>query len=318
MPAYNAAAYLADAVASVQGQTFTDWELLILDDASSDETAEIAKVLAATDVRIRYHRLGEPLRKPASVRNAGLAMAKGQYVAFLDADDLYLPNTLALFKAHFEKNPSHRAVYGQYVEMDAAGNITADGYVCYPILPTWKSILTTKTHHQLQALALEKSLMLELGGFDERILFGEDWAFYLLLFQWLQSNLGMIKEPVFRYRLYANSISRDAKRSREVMLGMEDLCRWTANEAGVPPSERRFVSRFIAANYAYFFKIRCQQGQWDILAEAALRSFFNLNLTTFDWLRCLWSVVKLKFFPALCKVDVSVGLEPLQAAPATT
>ncbi len=85
-PAYNAATVLARAVASVQAQTLTDWEMIIVDDGSDDATAEIAHELAANEPRLRVfrHETGQGV---AAARNTALAAAQGRYIAFLDADD---------------------------------------------------------------------------------------------------------------------------------------------------------------------------------------------------------------------------------------
>ena len=87
VPAYNAEKYLKNCVESVRNQTFQDWELLIVDDGSKDRTREIAMECAAGDDRVRV------LRKKnggvSSARNLGLREAKGEYIAFLDADDRY-------------------------------------------------------------------------------------------------------------------------------------------------------------------------------------------------------------------------------------
>lgn len=91
--AYNAEAFIAETVASVQAQSLADWEMLVADDASGDRTAEIVAGLAATDPRIRLIRLAQN-GGVARARNAALAAAKGRYVAFLDSDDLWLPGKL--------------------------------------------------------------------------------------------------------------------------------------------------------------------------------------------------------------------------------
>jgi len=93
VPAYGAAAYLPDAIGSVQCQSLADWELLIVDDASPDETAAVAAQAAAGDGRIRLLRQ-DGTQGPAAARNLGLAAARGRYLAFLDADDLWLPTKL--------------------------------------------------------------------------------------------------------------------------------------------------------------------------------------------------------------------------------
>ena len=93
MPAYNAAAVLGRAVASVQAQTLADWELLIADDGSGDGTGGLARAEAARDPRIRVLPLPEN-RGAAAARNHALAHARGRYIAFLDADDSWLAQKL--------------------------------------------------------------------------------------------------------------------------------------------------------------------------------------------------------------------------------
>ncbi len=93
MPAYNCQAFLKESVSSVIEQTYPGWELLIVNDASTDDTLPIARRLAATDSRIRVISL-EKNGGVANARNVGVAAANGRYVAFLDSDDLWLPEKL--------------------------------------------------------------------------------------------------------------------------------------------------------------------------------------------------------------------------------
>jgi len=93
MPAWRAGALLAEAVASVQAQTVTDWELLIIDDASDDDTPQVAAGLAAEDARISV-LTQQRNDGAAEARNRGTLAATGRYIAFLDADDIWLPQKL--------------------------------------------------------------------------------------------------------------------------------------------------------------------------------------------------------------------------------
>lgn len=94
MPAYNAARHIAASIASVQAQTFNEWELIVIDDGSMDETACIVKDFAAGDKRIKL--ISQANGGQGAARNAGLVNARAEFVAFLDADDLWLPNKLEL------------------------------------------------------------------------------------------------------------------------------------------------------------------------------------------------------------------------------
>ena len=94
VPVYNAALYLEETVRAVQRQTFENWELLLVDDRSADESGEIMRRLAAQDGRIRPLLQEEGKKGAAAARNLGTARAQGQYLAFLDADDLWRKDKL--------------------------------------------------------------------------------------------------------------------------------------------------------------------------------------------------------------------------------
>jgi teichuronic acid biosynthesis glycosyltransferase TuaG len=97
-PAYNAEAYVAETIESVMAQTFPNWEMVIVDDGSTDSTVEIIEKYRARDGRIRLFRLPRKEKSeaggPARARTHALQQARGRYIAFLDSDDLWLPNKL--------------------------------------------------------------------------------------------------------------------------------------------------------------------------------------------------------------------------------
>ena len=101
MPAYNSARFIGEAINSVLAQTYTNWELLIVDDCSKDSTAEI--VAAFSDPRIHYQRNVNNMGA-AETRNQALKRAQGRYIAFLDSDDLWEPEKLEKQIAFMEKN----------------------------------------------------------------------------------------------------------------------------------------------------------------------------------------------------------------------
>jgi teichuronic acid biosynthesis glycosyltransferase TuaG len=94
MPAYNAEKFIEESINSVIGQTFTNWELVIIDDGSIDNTADIVKRHAINDHRIKYFY--QENGRQGKARNAGLKNSKGAFIAFLDADDLWLPDKLTI------------------------------------------------------------------------------------------------------------------------------------------------------------------------------------------------------------------------------
>jgi teichuronic acid biosynthesis glycosyltransferase TuaG len=94
VPSYNAAATLGDTIASVLAQTFTDFEVIVVDDCSTDSTLEVVRAIAERDSRVRTVRLPRNKGGPAGPRNEGVRQARGRWIAFLDADDIWHPKKL--------------------------------------------------------------------------------------------------------------------------------------------------------------------------------------------------------------------------------
>ncbi len=117
-PSYNTAGYIADTIRSVQAQTYTNWELIIVDDCSGDDTDGVVRPFLA-DARICYLK-NEKNSGAALSRNRGLQQAKGRWVAFLDSDDLWHPEKLERQVAFMEKNDCQFSCTG-YEEIDEAG-----------------------------------------------------------------------------------------------------------------------------------------------------------------------------------------------------
>lgn len=117
MPSYNTASYIAETVQSVLAQTYQNWELIIVDDCSTDDTDEVIKPFLA-DGRIRYFK-NEKNSGAAVSRNRALREAKGKWIAFLDSDDLWLPEKLEKQIAFMEENGYHFS-YTDYMEIDEA------------------------------------------------------------------------------------------------------------------------------------------------------------------------------------------------------
>ena len=120
MPSYNTASYIKESIQSVLNQTYTNWELIIVDDCSTDETDEVLNTII--DSRIKYFKNKENSGAAIS-RNKALREARGQWVAFLDSDDLWMPNKLEK-QINFMKKNGYTFSYTNYEEIDENGNRT--------------------------------------------------------------------------------------------------------------------------------------------------------------------------------------------------
>jgi len=129
MPAYNAERYIADSIRSVLTQTYSDWELVVVDDGSTDQTSEVVRELAARESRIKYvHQENGRLGK---ARNIGILNSSGQFVAFLDSDDLWLPEKLELQVRAQQTTDADVVFAGGYIFFDENAK---DETICYPIV----------------------------------------------------------------------------------------------------------------------------------------------------------------------------------------
>ncbi len=116
VPLYNTERYIAEALTSLQGQTFADFEVVVVNDASSDGGPGIVESYMVRDPRIRM--VTQENRGLAGARNTGIREARGRYLALLDADDAFLPEKLELHFAHLEANPSVGVSYAPSLFMD--------------------------------------------------------------------------------------------------------------------------------------------------------------------------------------------------------
>lgn len=120
MPCYNGAKYIADSIQSVIAQTYSDWELLIIDDCSTDDSVDIIKQFISKDSRIKLLQTEQPSGSPTLPRNTGIKNAQGRFIAFLDCDDMWLPNKLETQLPMFN-NEKTAVVFSYYEKMDGDG-----------------------------------------------------------------------------------------------------------------------------------------------------------------------------------------------------
>lgn len=171
IPAWNAAASLPGTLASLRAQTFTAWEAIVVDDGSTDATAEVASAAAADGSRCRLVRLPEN-RGVSAARNAGLAAARGDWVLFLDADDRIEPAHLASLLRRAQE-PGVRAVRTGHRLIDPAGEPGP------PLLPPTEEALWDATvagwPFPIHTCLVRRADLLAVGGFDEGLHVGEEW-----------------------------------------------------------------------------------------------------------------------------------------------
>lgn len=201
IPTFNRAALLAEAVASVLAQTFADYELIVVDDGSTDRTATMIKAVA--DPRVSLISLPHS-GLPARVRNAGIARARARYVAFLDSDDLWDASKLDDQFAALTGRPECRWCHtgGRCIDEIGAPHarwpaprLAAEGWIVEPLLRRRVGV-------NCSSVLVDSALLREAGGFDETFVWGEDYDLWVRLA--LRSPVACVPEPRVQRRIHAS------------------------------------------------------------------------------------------------------------------
>lgn len=205
IPTYNRAKIVCEAVQSILQQTYSDYEVIVIDDGSTDNTAECIHNLISSSEKIRY--IYQQNMGRSAARNEGIKQARGEYISFLDSDDLYLQAKLELQVQAMEEHPDYSMSYTNYLVMDENGVIIEDqgkpdidltGEI-YPELLYFKgTIITTPS------VMVRTRILRNVGNFDEGMHICEDLDLWRRVAR--QGKVFQIKDPlvVVRYRTNEN------------------------------------------------------------------------------------------------------------------
>lgn len=204
IPAFNAAATISATLASVLAQTLSRIEVIVVDDGSQDDTLDICGAHSRSDPRLRV--ISQANQGVAAARNAGVAQARGEFVAPLDADDLWAPGKLQAQLDAFARADSNTAlVYTLSVRVDEGDRliesppgVCPEGYVL-PQLCTHNFILNGS------AAMIRRSALVAVGGFEPGVGGCEDYALYLRLAE--RWPFGVVRAPLTAYRQSPGSYS---------------------------------------------------------------------------------------------------------------
>lgn len=268
MPYLNAEPHFSAAIQSVIAQTATDWELLLVDDGSTDASPIIARDFAARDARILPVSPDPQRRGAAAARNRGIKMACGELICFLDADDLYDRGKIAHDMIAMDSDPEAAWVYGatRWFHDDGSGREYRERLGVhldrrYPP-PTILNRIILEERGDVACtcgVMIRKSALDEVGGFEERFALYEDQALWVKLL--LRYPVRIISGCNAAYRQHAASTSSAATASgdydrtgahpaRDAFLAWVEVY---AKELAAPPSVFRSLARAKSANDGRFW-----------------------------------------------------------------
>lgn len=197
LPTYNGAKYIGHSVRSCLDQTYANWELIIVDDASTDDTAERLAELSQSDSRIRVIRHAVNQKLPAAL-NTGFAQVKGDYLTWTSDDNQFRPQALTEMIAFLEANPQVGLVYTDYSLINESGQETQQRRVA-------DSDQLYATNSVGPSFLYRRKVMEEVGEYARDLFLAEDYDYWLRISAKFQ--LAALHQDLYRYRLHPQSLT---------------------------------------------------------------------------------------------------------------
>ena len=204
LPSYNCAAFLPHSIGTILSQTYNSYEIIVIDDGSTDNTKE---VLYPFMQRIKYIRLEQNKGLPTA-RNIGIRSAQGKYIAFIDADDLWLPEKLQTDIEYFETHPEVSMVYSKHINIDEKGDdLNGNTKKQLPSGNIFTQLFSEQNFIITSSVVVRKEVFETTGLFDEQLFNCQDWDMWLRIA--FHFKVAGINKPLVKYRHNPHSLSKN-------------------------------------------------------------------------------------------------------------
>jgi glycosyltransferase involved in cell wall biosynthesis len=207
VPCFNHARFLDDSISSILGQSYTDLELIIVDDCSTDASWQAIEKFASCDPRVKGLR-HEQNKGLSRSRNDGLRVASGDFIGFCDSDDAWEPEKLAIQLDFLQNNPDYGVAYSDANIIDENGKPTGKRFSDLFPLPTRSSgwlfpELAKRNFINIQSVVMREECVQRVGLFDEGVEWIQDWWYWVQLSR--EYRFSYCEIPLGRYRMHSNS-----------------------------------------------------------------------------------------------------------------
>jgi glycosyltransferase involved in cell wall biosynthesis len=271
IPTYNSVHFVTQAIASVLAQTFQDFEVLVIDDGSTDNTKEVLKKKYGDKIHYLFKTNGGV----SSARNFGIEKAKGKYLAFLDADDIWLPEKLEKQISLLEAAPEIGLCYAGAIVVDEDLNpknyVEAEQYE-----DATEGLLLKMNILILSSSFIRSEIVRQTGGFDSEFSTCADKEYWLRLS--LLTKLAPVEDYLVKYRQVSGSMSSDPKLSKTDTL---NVLRKFFGSADLPAKYKKLENKAFSNSLMVISGEFLHNGEWKdsiyCMWQALLYNPFNLK-----------------------------------------
>lgn len=238
LPTYNGEKYIKEAVESVLSQTYQEWELIIVDDCSTDNTFHILEILQERDKRIRVIHNEQNKKLPASL-NIGFAEASGEYLTWTSDDNKFESNALEVMLAVLQKESDIDIVYAYYDLINADGKVISDQQHRERLEKGDINQIMENTEDGIEnwvgaCFLYRREVQERLGGYDETLFLAEDFDFWLRALRYFQYK--QIRQILYQYRYHPASLT--SVRHQEIMEKHTEIILRELAEGHIPEKKR--------------------------------------------------------------------------------
>jgi len=301
MPAYNTGGFIGRSIESIQAQSYPHWELLVVNDGSTDETGAVIQGYAQADARVRYIPIAN-LGRAGKVRNVGLKLAEGELIAFLDSDDEYLPEALGNLLGVFRTEPKTACVYAHQIDMDEAGQpiLNHAEKETLPQLynPNWEQIIMGRTPCNFGTLMMTRAMFEQVGFIDETLKFAEDRQYQTRLYVLNPEGLQIYPHATFRYRIRSTSVTKSNNTLTDQIADEKRVMNWLFDLPQVPSELHAYRSKKFISTYRSMAGIRFGVNQRATARKVLNAAWQDENIAKKDWLRHCGILYARTFLPA--------------------
>ncbi|MBA3345742.1 MAG: glycosyltransferase [Gemmatimonadales bacterium] len=280
MAAYNVGPFVTDAIRSVLSQTYVAFELLVIDDGSTDDTGD--RVAGIRDPRLRL--IQQANAGLSAARNTGIAHGTGELIAFIDGDDVWLPDKLARQVAYLRAHPEADLTFAWSRIVDEGGRDTGRTSARVSGVVSFERLFALNVVGNGSAVVLRRDVLDRAGTFDEQLRAEEDHDVWLRVSLLRPDNVHCVPEVLSLYRMRVGQMSKDWRRMETAWHRLLDKMRALAAQR-VAPVETEARSRM----YRYLAYI-AYEGQEYAQAAAHLRTAVVASPTTILRDRGTWLV----------------------------
>ena len=309
MPSHNSGEYLEVVIRSVLAQTYPHWELLIVDDASTDNTQAVVSRFA--DERIRYIPAPERLGRPSKVRNLGIRNAKGDFITFMDADDKYMENGLEVLLKPLLDNPALNASMAFPYYCDSGLNplypqknivpLPEGGYQFHPDFRLdWKNICSQRVSFFFCCTMFRKSTIETLGPLDEEFANGEDFVYHVKLLKLGLEKVHVIPTCTYWYRNHPGSITKNPERAFKNLETHVKIVNWLFSQKEIPRELHYLKAHNLSFRFATVAMMLAKMNRRDLARQIISQARNHPEIPFKIWVKY--------FYKQVIRVNMPFGL----------